>query len=569
VAAGPSIVAKFLADTSQMVKEVKDGTDNASSKMGAFAKGAATSIATGFSAVKIVEFGKASVDAAAADQEAQVKLATTLKNVTGATDAQVKSSEDYITKLSKSAAIADDDLRPALDNLVRGFGNTEDATKALGLATDISAGTGKDLGAVSEALMKAAMGSTGALSKMGVETKNADGSAKSLNQIMSDLSTTFSGQAAASADTAAGKMRGAKIQFGEFQETLGTALLPILGMFAGALNAIIPVLSRFAPIIVPLAAAFALWNVAVSVATAVQTAFGVSLGISVGWLALIVVAIAALVAGIIWAYNNVDWFRAGVQAAFKVISVAFDVIVDAAKAVWGWVSDHWPLLLVMLTGPIGGAVLLITKHWDTIKDGATAVWQWVVDKWDAIAGGIGAAVGVVGGVIRTLTDLFRLPMDAATAMYEWIRDKFDALAGVISGIVGAIAGAIGSVVNAIKSPINALIGAWNRLEFKVPSVTLPKISIPGIGDIGGGSFGGQVIGFPNLPTLAGGGVLTSATLFVGGEAGTEIVSPEALMRQIVAEEGGGHYTLNIYPRTADAADIAYGFRRLELMAGLQ
>ena len=62
-------------------------------------------------------------------------------------------------------------------------------------------------------------------------------------------------------------------------------------------------------------------------------------------------------------------------------------------------------------------------------------------------------------------------------------------------------------------------------------------------------------------------MLTSATLFVGGEAGTEIVAPEDMLRAIMREEGGGSYTLNIYPRRADTSDIAYGFRRLELMAG--
>lgn len=79
----------------------------------------------------------------------------------------------------------------------------------------------------------------------------------------------------------------------------------------------------------------------------------------------------------------------------------------------------------------------------------------------------------------------------------------------------------------------------------------------------------MTIGFPDLPTLASGGLLTSPTLFLGGEAGTEIVAPEDMLRSIIREEsGGGNYTLNMYPRTADAADIAYGFRRLELMAGL-
>jgi hypothetical protein len=136
-------------------------------------------------------------------------------------------------------------------------------------------------------------------------------------------------------------------------------------------------------------------------------------------------------------------------------------------------------------------------------------------------------------------------------------------------IIGGIRTAISNIVNAIKSPINAVIRAWNSLEFTIPSITLPSWDPPGPGPtIGGGTIGGQTIGFPNLPQLASGAVLTSPTLFLGGEAGTELVAPEALLRQIIAEEGGGRYTLNIYPRTADASDIAYGFRRLEPMAGV-
>jgi hypothetical protein len=70
-----------------------------------------------------------------------------------------------------------------------------------------------------------------------------------------------------------------------------------------------------------------------------------------------------------------------------------------------------------------------------------------------------------------------------------------------------------------------------------------------------------------VPLLAAGGVLERPTLFVGGEgAGREIVTPEALLRDIVAEHGRGDtYQLNLTTRTADAADIAYGFRRLELL----
>src|SRR5882672_403846 len=236
MATGPTIVAKFLADTSQMTGEVDKATSGAGSKIDGFAKKAALAIGGAFVVDKVVDFGKASVEAAAADAEAQSKLALTLKNTTGATDAQVAATETYISNLSKQTAIADDDLRPAMENLARGFGDTEQAQKALSLATDVSAGTGKDLNTVTTAMMKAAQGQTGALKKLGIETTNADGSAKSLDEIMASMSETFKGQAATAANTTAGKMRGAEVAMGELQETIGTALLPVLGDMATLLT---------------------------------------------------------------------------------------------------------------------------------------------------------------------------------------------------------------------------------------------------------------------------------------------------------------------------------------------
>jgi len=52
---------------------------------------------------------------------------------------------------------------------------------------------------------------------------------------------------------------------------------------------------------------------------------------------------------------------------------------------------------------------------------------------------------------------------------------------------------------------------------------------------------------------------------VGGEKGREIVTPEHLLREIVGERGGDSFTLVMQPRTADAGDVAYAFRRLELL----
>jgi phage-related protein len=256
--------------------------------------------------------------------------------------------------------------------------------------------------------------------------------------------------------------------------------------------------------------------------------------------------------------------------AIALIVSNWDTITAAVGSVINWITEHWGTILAVITGPIGIAVAIIATHWDTIKAGATAVWQWVTDRWNAIRDGISSAITAIGGFISTLVDVFfKRPIQAAQELLNAVRNTFNSLVGAIEGALSGIGAAVGRIADAIKAPINAVLRAWNGLAFQIPTVNIPEVDIPLLGKRGGGSFGGFRVDFPDIPLLATGGVLTSPTMFVGGEAGTEIVAPESLLRTIVAEESrGGNYTLNLYPRTADAADVAYGFRRLEILAGL-
>ncbi|HKY66047.1 MAG TPA: hypothetical protein VJM49_06740 [Acidimicrobiales bacterium] len=573
MASGPTIVAKFVADTSKMQSEVNSATSSAGSKIGDFAKKAAVAIGGAFAVQQVVAFGKASVDAAMADAEAQNKLATTIRNVTGATDAQIAANEEFISGLSKQTALADDDLRPAMDNLVRGFGDVESAQKALALATDVSAGTGKDLNTVTEAMMKAANGQTGALGRLGIATKNADGSAKSLDEIMASMSDTFAGQASESADTAAGRMRNAKIQFGEFQEEIGAALIPILTTLASIfIDTLLPAMKSVFGWIGDNADVFAALGIAIgvvgtaifitlipSLVAAIPVMWGfvtAQLALAAPWIGLI--AVIALVTAAIWVlWNNWDTIlnalKAAVDWVWQAIQTAWDAVVNATKAafdwvlgiiqgVFNWIKDNWPLLLAIITGPIGMAVLLVVRNWDTIKN--------------AVSTAIDFIAGVMGTVFNIITTPFRLAWDSIRTVWDWIKgaaqNAYDFMVGVFRGLGDAITAPIRIAWNALASVWNSTVG---QVSVKIPDF------VPGLG--------GKGFDVPDLPRLATGGVLTSPTLFLGGEAGTEIVAPEAMLRAIMREEGGGdNYTLQIYPRTADASDIAYGFRRLELLAGV-
>jgi hypothetical protein len=174
-------------------------------------------------------------------------LATTLKNVTGATDAQIKATEDYVTKTALANGITDDILRPSLDRLVRSTNNVEEAQKLQQLALDISAGSGKDLAAVSEALAKAHDGNFGALKKLGIKIDENIIQTKDFDAATAALAATFENQASTKAETFQGKMDRLNVAFGEAKETVGSyildAITPLLSSFV---NKGIPAISQFA-----------------------------------------------------------------------------------------------------------------------------------------------------------------------------------------------------------------------------------------------------------------------------------------------------------------------------------
>jgi hypothetical protein len=232
-----SLKLALLADTKDFIQGLDKAdkeTKTFSSKLdNALQKGAAAFLAVGAAAgVMAIKIGIDAVKAAVEDEKAQKSLAITLKNTTKATDAQVKSVEDYIDKTARATGVADDQLRPSLDRLVRSTQDVTKAQKLQQLALDIAAGTGKDLATVTEALGKAYDGNLGALKRIGVPLDENIVKTKDFDAATKALSETFAGQADAAAETFAGRMARIKIAIDEAKEQLGQALLPLLERFA-------------------------------------------------------------------------------------------------------------------------------------------------------------------------------------------------------------------------------------------------------------------------------------------------------------------------------------------------
>jgi hypothetical protein len=247
----PKVKITFDADFDELKRGVK-GAENEvqgfGDKVAKFGKmaGAAFAVAGAAALAYGAVLLKQGVESAIADEKAQAKLATTLQNVTGATDAQIAAVENQILQTSLLTGLTDDQLRPSFERLLRATKDSDAALKLQTVAIDVAAGSGKSLEAVTNAMARAAEGNTTALGKLGVGLTAAQLKTMSMDDVTKALATTFGGQAATQADTFAGKMARLQVAFDEGKETIGSFVLDaVTPMINTIVNTVIPAVAGF------------------------------------------------------------------------------------------------------------------------------------------------------------------------------------------------------------------------------------------------------------------------------------------------------------------------------------
>ena len=262
----------------------------------------------------------AAVAAAAEDEAQAAQLALTLNNVTGATEKQVKATEDMISAMSRATGTADSELRPALAVLVTGTKDIATATDALSLAQDIAIGSNKSLAEVSDALAKAYGGNMKGLQALSPEIKVMIKDGASLDEVMNVLGGTFGGAAATAANTAAGRFKILKNSLDETTESIGAALLPIV-------QKVLPYLQKFADWAQANPQAFLAIAGAI---TAISVAIlAVNFAMALNPFTAIAAGVAALVVGIVYAYNKFETFRTIVNSVLNGLISGFETFANA------------------------------------------------------------------------------------------------------------------------------------------------------------------------------------------------------------------------------------------------
>ncbi len=387
--------------------------------------------------------------AAAEDEAAAAALSTTLRNTARATDEQVGNVENWISATQNQTGVMDDDLRPALDRLVRSTGDVGEAQDLLTLAMDISAGTGNDLQSVAEQLAMAEDGRVRGLQSLGIATRDAAGETLTFEEITANAAATFGGQMAASLETTEGQLAVASARFEAMKEEIGARLIPVL------LAASDFILTRLVP---------------------------------------------ALSAAVAWVEENWPRIRdtaEEVWARFSaVVQEAWDRIAPIVLGIWNAVD-----------GLVGLIKNIFEGDWSEAWDSAV---QMVSGAWDAIRGLLDV---IGEGVYLMATAALELLGSLATGIVDWFQelggDLIDALGRGISGAAGLATEFAADFANAVIRFINTqVIDRINSaVQFTIPVPFADDINVdpPNIGHIPTLDTGGIVTG-PTLAALSMNGV---------------------------------------------------------------
>lgn len=205
----------------------------------------------------------------------------------------------------------------------------------------------------------------------------------------------------------------------------------------------------------------------------IQLAFNVIM--SANPLMLIVIGIGLLVAAVVLIATKTTWFQTIWDAVWGGITATWDWV-------WGKLQEGWELL---------------KQAFGSIGDKVTQVKDWIVGKWNEL---VDFVTGIPGRIAAIASGMWTSVTDAAGGAKDWVVGKFDELVGFVTGLPGKIRDAASGMWDGIKDSakavFNTVAGWWNRslgsIKWTVPSW------VPGLG--------GKSIGFPQMPTLANGGI---------------------------------------------------------------
>jgi len=522
-----------------------------------------------------VGLGGVSLEMADSFEKSHAKLQQAITN-TGHSFSEYSSQIGVADKSMEQYGYTNAQTQEALGTLTTALHDPEKALQDLQMAADLAATKHVDLATASLAVAKAAEGQTKPLKQLGIDvattSSSAAGLAKAQQQLANDTekATTFlnahgdavnanskyhlvyqqmldkvhaaqqkvndmahagtdimkqlgdaiHGQAAAQADTFAGKLAAVKAQGEDVAKNIGMALIPIIMDLVTVVKDITDWFGKH--IIV----AEALGGVIVSVLVVAIGAYIYTLGVS---------AVKSATAFVEDIAKGATWV---VSKVAQYASVGVAAVSSSATVIAGWVAANAATLGA--GAAIGAAIaaivvvaLYLKDHWrqvfDDVKQVIDDAWNWIkahIDLISALFGPLGILIDVVAKHWSTIwNDVKDVMKDA----WDFIDTAVHGIGTVFSKVFGGIGDVVKSAINGVIGIVDGVISGINRLL----NIDLGPIHI----------HAGSI---PTIPMLAEGGIVNSPTLAMIGEAGPEAVVPLSKYNSAHGGSGVGGGTTNIY-----------------------
>ncbi|GAA4707461.1 Phage-related minor tail protein [Promicromonospora umidemergens] len=310
---------------------------------------------------------------------------------------------------------------------------------------------------------------------------------------------------------------------------------------------------------------------ATGIATAAQWAYNAAL--TANPIGVVILLVAALVAGIIWfatqttvgraivgkawagiknaAKAVADWFTGTLVPGFKkVMGNVTGFFKDAGrniKAAWNATVTWFKLIPARVALAVGTVASKISAKFDDARSGAQNIFNRAVDWFRNVPSRIASGLGSIAGKIAVKF------LSARDRVYG----IFNGLVGWVGGLPSKIARAASNLWDPIwsgaRAAINNVIGAWNGFSLTIGGGTIAGVTLPS-----------ATLNTPNIPFLADGGIVTAPTLAMIGEGrGPEAVVPldrlGDFMDNVNASAKGGNAGVHIekfYAGTQSPGQIA-------------